>query len=421
MSPRHTHLWCVTTTTSGPDRPYAGGMAGDSGPAASFVAWLDEVGVDGFIHLADDLWAEVPALHEGPPGTRDALRSSVVSHLPVLRASFSSDDHGTSALPTAARDFGELMALADAPLSAILRSYEVGHAKMWSGYTRFLRASPLPDPHRADELEASSILMFQYMQAMTSETVVSFNQVRMSMMQERESRRGEIVKGVLAGTLDPSALYERVGYRVDETHIGYVAWTDDDSVSGQVGESARRHIAALARQQLAVPSGTSSVYGWFTPISHSTYRRLRNLKLSPGVQVAFGAPRAGIEGFRHTHEEALLSSRVPSRPGQNACFPDDSVAILVSQRHDLATRFVDDHLGPLLRHEGRNRLLPTLQQFLETSGSPSRCGRRLGIHPNTVSQRIRRIEDILGYPIDPEDLSLRVALVVQPALTTETS
>ncbi|WP_124713891.1 helix-turn-helix domain-containing protein [Mycolicibacterium nivoides] len=54
-------------------------------------------------------------------------------------------------------------------------------------------------------------------------------------------------------------------------------------------------------------------------------------------------------------------------------------------------------------------MLAALQHFLETSGSPSRCCRRLGLHANTVTQRIRRIEELLGHPIDPEDHSLRVA------------
>ncbi len=384
-----------------------------------FVVWLDHVGAEGFARLADELWAEVPALHTSPPGTRDALRSSVVSHLPHLRAWFFAEG-GKSSLPSAAREFVELMAAADAPLSGILRSYEVGHARIWNGYTRFLRESSLPHERRAEALEVGSIRMFEYMQAMTSETVVIFNHVRMSMMQEHESRRGEIVKGALAGTVGAADLHDLLGYSAGETHIGYVAWSTAEGIAGQVGESVRRRIAGLARQHLAVPAGVSSVHGWFTPISASSYDRLREIELPPGVGVAFGAARAGIDGFRHTHDEALLTARMPVSPGRVACFPDAAVEILASQRDDLARRFVEDQLGPLLQHEGRDRLLVTMRHFLNTSGSPSRCGRRLGVHANTVTQRIRRIEGILGHPIDPENLSLRVALAVQPLLSNET-
>lgn len=397
-------------------------MANDSGPASPpFVVWLDEVGVEGFADLADELWSQVPALHSSPPGTREALRSSVVSHFAVLRTSFLGERHRVVTLPSAAREFVEYMALADASLSGILRSYEIGHASIWREYTRFLRESSLPHASRADELETGSIHMFEYMQAMTSATVVAFNQVRISVTQERDSRRGEIVKGVLAGSVDATSLLEGLGYRADDTHIGYVAWSVSDSGAGEVGEPVRRRIAALARQHLAVPAGVASVHGWFTPISLSAYGRLRDLELPPRVGVAFGAPRTGIEGFRHTHDEALLSARVAPPANKHTCFPDVAVEILVSQRDDLARRFVEDRLGPLLKHESRDRMLATLQHFLETSGSPSRCGRRLGLHANTVTQRIRRIEEILGHPIDPEDLSLRVALAVRPALPSETN
>lgn len=393
-------------------------MATGPGPTAPFLSWLDQVGVKGFTDLADQLWGDVPALQESPPGTREALRSSVVSHLPGLRATFAGPAHVPS-LPGPARDFVEHMALADASLAGILRSYEVGHASIWSGYTRFLRESSISDVGRAEELEASSIRMFEYMQVMTSETVVAFNAVRMSVMQEHELRRREIVEGVLAGSLGAIDLHDRLGHRADEVHVGYVAWSDEDGPAGQVGASVRRHIAALARQHLVVPVGVSSVHGWFTPSSGSAYERLRDLELPPGVRAAFGAQRVGIDGFRHTHEEALLTSRVPT--GRLVRFTDVAVEVLSTQRPDVARRFVDDQLGPLLRHESGDRFLDTLQHFLDTSGSPSRSGRRLGVHANTVAQRIRRIEEVLGHPVDPEDLALRVALAVRRALPVDPS
>lgn len=91
-------------------------------------------------------------------------------------------------------------------------------------------------------------------------------------------------------------------------------------------------------------------------------------------------------------------------------FPDLAVHILTTQNPELARRFVDDELGRLVRHRDRERLLLTLRHFLDTLGSPSRAARRLGLHPNTTTQRIHRIENILGAPIDPSNLNLRVAV-----------
>jgi DNA-binding PucR family transcriptional regulator len=40
------------------------------------------------------------------------------------------------------------------------------------------------------------------------------------------------------------------------------------------------------------------------------------------------------------------------------------------------------------------------------------------VHPNTVVQRIRRAEHLLGHPIDTADLSFRVALHLAPGPRT---
>ncbi len=106
-------------------------MANDSRLASPpFVVWLDEVGVEVSPTSPTNSGLEVPALHSSPPGARDVLRSSVVSHFAVLRANFLGEPHRAVTLPSAAREFVEYMALADASLSGILRSYEIGHASM---------------------------------------------------------------------------------------------------------------------------------------------------------------------------------------------------------------------------------------------------------------------------------------------------
>ena len=65
------------------------------------------------------------------------------------------------------------------------------------------------------------------------------------------------------------------------------------------------------------------------------------------------------------------------------------------------------------------RLAATLRTYLEERSSRSRTAKRLGIHENTVSYRIRQAEEILGRSADERTLELRVALslthVVKPS------
>ncbi|MFD4510524.1 PucR family transcriptional regulator [Streptomyces sp. NPDC058457] len=126
---------------------------------------------------------------------------------------------------------------------------------------------------------------------------------------------------------------------------------------------------------------------------------------------SLGSPRHGPEGFVNTHREALQVAGSGLPHGATPVrFADVAVVVLATRDRELAERFVDDNLGPLLAHEDADRLVLTLRHFVDSLGSPTRCGRELGIHPNTVAQRIQRAETVLGRPVDPADLSLRVAL-----------
>ena len=55
---------------------------------------------------------------------------------------------------------------------------------------------------------------------------------------------------------------------------------------------------------------------------------------------------------------------------------------------------------------------PPLRTYLDEHSSRSRTAKRLGIHENTVSYRIKQAEEILGRSVDQRTLELRVALAL---------
>ncbi|WP_121794591.1 PucR family transcriptional regulator [Aeromicrobium phragmitis] len=379
-------------------------------PLDPFVAWVDAYGHVMFARLAEELWAQVPELQTvGSTGIGE-LRSSIVSHLPGLRAALLGSG-APARLPEPARAFAASMAGQEVPLSAILRAYELGHAAIWNGFTEYLRKKEPAVTRRAEALEAGSIRMFDYMQAMTGRTIAEYNRVRDQVLRDVNSQRSQMVRAALAGATDGRELGELLGYAVDSTHIGYVAWCEGPDRGPELAEAARRALAGAAAQHIAVNADGTTVHGWFSPVDRAVYADLATVQLPRGIGLALGTPRDGIRGFRHTHEEAVLSALISAPPlPQPVRFPDVAVAVLTSQHSELCDRFVDDQLGPLLHHDDRQRLMSTLHEYFATLGSPRRCARRLGVHPNTVSQRLQRIEAVLGRVVDPADLRLRVAL-----------
>ena len=60
--------------------------------------------------------------------------------------------------------------------------------------------------------------------------------------------------------------------------------------------------------------------------------------------------------------------------------------------------FVDARLGLLLAHDRQRhgRLTDTVEAWLASGASPSEAARQLGIHVNTLYQRLDRVSTLLG-------------------------
>ncbi|WP_238695407.1 PucR family transcriptional regulator [Ornithinimicrobium flavum] len=73
------------------------------------------------------------------------------------------------------------------------------------------------------------------------------------------------------------------------------------------------------------------------------------------------------------------------------------------------------HLGPVLDYdrERRTALLETLAAWLAEDRHLGRTGERLHVHPNTVTQRLDRIGQLLGNGWQGPDRLLELALAVR--------
>ena len=73
-------------------------------------------------------------------------------------------------------------------------------------------------------------------------------------------------------------------------------------------------------------------------------------------------------------------------------------------------------VAELRRHdrEHATAFVATLRAWLEAQGDLADAAQRLGVHPNTVRYRLRRVADVTGYaPTDPRGAhTLRIALAL---------
>ena len=99
------------------------------------------------------------------------------------------------------------------------------------------------------------------------------------------------------------------------------------------------------------------------------------------------------------------------RPGTVTQFADVTLMALASVDQRAARDFVAAELGPLAaQDDDTRRLAATLRAYLEERSSPRRTVQRLGVHENTIANRLRAVEELRGRPADERIAETLIAL-----------
>ncbi|WP_217164151.1 PucR family transcriptional regulator ligand-binding domain-containing protein [Streptomyces sp. AC512_CC834] len=121
------------------------------------------------------------------------------------------------------------------------------------------------------------------------------------------------------------------------------------------------------------------------------------------VTLGVSAAVHSAEGLRGALEEARHARRVAAaRPGRVCAAGHQELAshvlLLPFVPDDVRRAFTARLLDPLRDYDRRHRaeLVPTLEAFLDSDGSWTRCANRLHLHVNTLRYRVGRIEQLTG-------------------------
>lgn len=121
------------------------------------------------------------------------------------------------------------------------------------------------------------------------------------------------------------------------------------------------------------------------------------------VTAGVAGPAGGAEAVRGLHREADRCHRLLlalGRTGQGAGTAELGVLglVLESTSQPQMARLLDETLGPVLRYDADNGSLlrETLDGYFAAGQNPRAAARTLQVHPNTVYQRLDRIDRVLG-------------------------
>ncbi|WP_280361575.1 PucR family transcriptional regulator [Nocardia wallacei] len=323
--------------------------------------------------------------------------------------------------PVTALEHARAMASRGHSVDVMLRFYRLGHEFFTEKLSESLTDS-IADPAVAlrtfVDLERFG---FRYIDRISGLVAAEYIAELERRQNQARAERADVVRALLAGEGVDIARAERVlGHRLTGRQIGFVCWTDDRGVDLEgCARQAGRFLGAA--YSLVVADGPLAVWGWASvtgePRSSLTEMVMEFRGDSRNVHVAVGSSHPGAAGFRLSHLEAVRTRRVIELSGRAAPtiteFGDVALVDAISRDLDAARSFVAAQLGALARDDAKERgERAALLAVLDAQGSLATAARALGIHRNTVLQRVRRAEERRGRPATVKTVELHAALLV---------
>lgn len=318
------------------------------------------------------------------------------------------------------------------PLAVLLRAYRLGHQYFWQIASGAMRREIEDEAALMTSVETTSNFMFEYIDGVSDQLVAAYHVERDRWVRSAAAIRAETVRRIIDGHDEHErAASSRLGYELRRHHVALILSFDPDR-SPDNGALEREAVEAAAMlgcgDPLLVPAGAAVLWAWcgtFKPPAPAALARVESHHPHAGIRMAVGRPAYGIEGFRVSHIEAGHAARFWSLDGAftnggTTSYRAVEVISLLASDLDRARRFVLSELGPLAESsESAAAMRSTLLGFLAHGGSHVRAAQELHMHQNTVYNRVRRAEELLGAPVSARRVELQTALMLAETLGSD--
>jgi hypothetical protein len=366
---------------------------------------------------------EIPELHDDQAVLAlfaSSIHSNVGTCLQIMQHQI---DLAAVRAPAASLEYARRRAQRGTPLTALLRTYRLGHT-VFSDWVFKELAGQTDD---AQLLTAVTICMSKivagYVDQTSEEIVAAYTRERENWLRNRSAAQAARIRDLLSGQrINVSATEAILGYRLRQYHVGVVCWAADDEASAVDNitrlERAIGHVAAqiVGGDPVFLPRDESSAWAWLPlgMLDRFDATAASTDDLDGNLHVAFGDAVKGIAGFRLTHQQAIAAQSVAlagGSPPRVVTYGEVAPVAMMLSSADLLRGWVLSTLGGLATDDEQHaRLRETLLVFLDTGGSYKTTAERLMLHKNTVQYRIRKAEESLGRPVGKNRHNVELAL-----------
>lgn len=321
-------------------------------------------------------------------------------------------------LPDGCPDIDARCARAAAQVGALkflLMIYRIARSELWQAWFDRVEGSPTDAQARNELLRYGSEYFAFYAERLSDFVIEVYQHEIEQRVRSGEQRRFDAVRTLLEGS---SFAASRLDVDLDQHHLGLVAW-------GGGGEAGARELAAaLGRPLLLIGPLNGSWWGWISgsrPLTAGQERLLREFEPSGDAHLAVGLEARGEEGFRATHRQALGARRVRRDAGRRLTrYADVAVEALAADNPDDARAFVAHELrGIDDGSPASGRIRETILAYFAAGHNAASAAAALGVHQQTVANRLRAAEDRLGRSISARRVELETALRLREFLDRE--
>jgi hypothetical protein len=287
---------------------------------------------------------------------------------------------------------------------------------LWGSWFELVEASVESEPVKRELLRHGSQYFFQYADLVSRYMAEGYQRGVERAAAQGEHHRFQAMKGLLEA--DPLAS-SHFDVDLNHYHLGFVAWGAgaDDAVR-QLGSSLGRPVLLTLRLH-------NNWWGWLSgprPLGPRQEEELRRFEPGPGIRIAFGLEGFGEAGLRSTHHQALRAQWVAPAGPAVIHYRDVAIEALASEAENDAQGFVTHELRGIDDPSAVSaRLRETLAAYFAAELNAASAGAALGVHHQTVTNRLRVIEERLGHPPGSRHLELAVALRLRATLSREGS
>ena len=291
--------------------------------------------------------------------------------------------------------------------------YRSSQKVLWEAWFVLVEDSPqLDNGERRRLLARGSDFFFRYADLLSDYVAEIYREEAVRLRDNGEQRRFRAIRALLDREPLPAP---GLDLDLEQYHLALLAW------GSEADAEPRRLAAQLARPLLIVEPLPESWWGWISgarPFERSEEAALQRFQPAPGAGLAVGLQEFGEPGFRASHRQAQRARRLSSEAsGSIVRYSDVAVEALASENLEDARAFLARELGPIGDESKTSRQIrETLSAYFAAEHNAASAAATLGIHQQTVANRLRAAEERLGHPIASRRVELELALRLRSSL-----